>query len=145
ASTGGLRPRLPAPADRAARRGRGGRMPDGRGDRDADRTGRSVLRDLDGHPRTGGRDARRRVPGAGRARRRRRGPLMLRFLTAGESHGPELLVVVEGLPAGVIVDGDAIDRDLVRRQAGYGRGARSTKIERDHAEIVAGVAGGRTT
>jgi chorismate synthase len=70
---------------------------------------------------------------------------MLRFLTAGESHGPELVVVVEGLPAGVAVDGDAIDHQLVRRQAGYGRGARSTKIERDHAEVVSGVAGGRTT
>ena len=70
---------------------------------------------------------------------------MLRFLTAGESHGPELVVIVEGLPAGVVVDGDAVDRQLVRRQQGYGRGARSTKIERDHAEIVSGVAGGATT
>ncbi len=70
---------------------------------------------------------------------------MLRFLTAGESHGPELVVIVEGLPAGVAVDGDAVDRQLVRRQQGYGRGARSTKIERDHAEIVSGVAGGTTT
>jgi chorismate synthase len=70
---------------------------------------------------------------------------MLRFLTAGESHGPELVVIVEGLPAGVVVDGEAVDRQLVRRQQGYGRGARSTKIERDHAEIVSGVAGGRST
>jgi chorismate synthase len=70
---------------------------------------------------------------------------MLRFLTAGESHGPELLVIVEGLPAGVELDPEAVDRDLVRRQGGYGRGARSTKIERDHAEIVSGVAHGRTT
>jgi chorismate synthase len=54
-------------------------------------------------------------------------------------------VIVEGLPAGVIVDGDAVDRQLVRRQQGYGRGARSTKIERDHAEIVSGVARGTTT
>jgi chorismate synthase len=69
----------------------------------------------------------------------------MRFLTAGESHGPELLVIVEGLPAGVQVRGDAIDADLARRQGGYGRGARSTKIEQDHAEIVAGVAGGLTT
>jgi len=67
---------------------------------------------------------------------------MLRFLTAGESHGPELVVIVEGEPAGVAVDGDAIDRDLGRRQQGYGRGARSTKIERDHAEVSSGVAGG---
>jgi chorismate synthase len=70
---------------------------------------------------------------------------MLRFLTAGESHGPELLVIVEGMPAGVPVSADAIDRQLLRRQQGYGRGARSTKIERDHAEVVAGVSGGRTT
>ena len=70
---------------------------------------------------------------------------MLRFLTAGESHGPELTVIVEGLPAGVEVDQEAIDRDLIRRQGGYGRGARSTKIERDHAEITGGVLSGRTT
>ena len=70
---------------------------------------------------------------------------MLRFLTAGESHGPELVVIVEGLPAGVEVDGGAIDADLVRRQGGYGRGARSTKVERDHAEIVSGVSEGRST
>jgi chorismate synthase len=69
----------------------------------------------------------------------------LRFLTAGESHGPELVVIVEGMAAGVPVEGEAIDRELVRRQGGYGRGARSTRIERDHAEIVSGVAGGRTT
>jgi chorismate synthase len=55
------------------------------------------------------------------------------------------VVIVEGMPAGVPVDGEAIDRELVRRQGGYGRGARSTKIERDHAEIVSGVARGRTT
>ncbi len=70
---------------------------------------------------------------------------MLRFLTAGESHGPELTVIVEGLPAGVEIDPEAIDRDLIRRQGGYGRGARSTKIERDHAEITSGVLAGRTT
>jgi chorismate synthase len=69
----------------------------------------------------------------------------LRFLTAGESHGPELLVIVEGLPAGVAVDLAAVDRDLARRQSGYGRGARSTKIERDHADVVSGLAEGRTT
>jgi chorismate synthase len=70
---------------------------------------------------------------------------MLRFLTAGESHGPELTVIVEGLPAGIRIDGDAIDRELVRRQGGYGRGARSAKIERDHAEITGGVTRGRST
>ena len=70
---------------------------------------------------------------------------MLRFLTAGESHGPELVVIVEGLPGGLALDQEAIDRDLRRRQGGYGRGARSTKIERDHAEVVGGVVNGRTT
>lgn len=70
---------------------------------------------------------------------------MLRFLTAGESHGPELVVVVEGLPAGVDIETEGIDRDLARRQQGYGRGARSTKIERDHADVVSGIADGRTT
>jgi chorismate synthase len=68
-----------------------------------------------------------------------------RFLTAGESHGPELTVIVEGLPAGIPVDVEAIDRDLHRRQLGYGRGARSTKIERDTVLVTAGLAGGRST
>lgn len=71
--------------------------------------------------------------------------MTLRFLTAGESHGPELTVIVEGLPAGIPVDIEAIDRDLHRRQLGYGRGARSTKIERDTVVVSAGLAGGRST
>lgn len=70
---------------------------------------------------------------------------MLRFLTAGESHGPELVVIVEGMPAGVPLSPAALDRELARRQRGYGRGARTTKIEKDHAEVVGGVADGRTT
>jgi len=69
----------------------------------------------------------------------------LRLLTAGESHGPELVVIVEGMPAGVEVDSREIDLQLDRRRGGHGRGARSTKIERDHAEIVSGVAQSRTT
>jgi chorismate synthase len=69
----------------------------------------------------------------------------LRFLTAGESHGPELLVIVDGIPAGVGLSGEDLDRDLRRRLQGYGRGARSTKIERDGAQIVSGVAAGTTT
>jgi len=69
----------------------------------------------------------------------------LRLLTAGESHGPELVVIVEGVPAGVEVDSHEIDLQLDRRRGGHGRGARSTKIERDHAEIVSGVNQGRTT
>ncbi len=68
---------------------------------------------------------------------------MLRFLTAGESHGPALTVVVEGLPAGLPVDRAAIDADLRRRQGGYGRGGRM-KIESDSVELLSGVRHGRT-
>lgn len=67
----------------------------------------------------------------------------LRFLTAGESHGPALTVVVEGLPAGVPVVREAIDRDLRRRMGGYGRGGRM-QIEADRVEIVGGVRFSRT-
>jgi chorismate synthase len=67
----------------------------------------------------------------------------LRFLTAGESHGPALTVVVEGLPAGVPIDRAAIDADLRRRQGGYGRGGRM-KIETDSAEVLSGVRHGLT-
>ena len=69
---------------------------------------------------------------------------MLRFLTAGESHGPQLTVIVEGLPAGLRLDARRdIDPHLRRRQGGYGRGKRQ-QIEQDRAEIVAGVRGGLT-
>ncbi len=67
----------------------------------------------------------------------------LRFLTAGESHGPALGVTLEGVPAGLTVIADAIALDLARRQRGYGRGARQA-IEHDQAEILAGVRHGRT-
>lgn len=63
---------------------------------------------------------------------------MLRFLTAGESHGPCLLAIVEGLPAGLEIDVEAINRDLARRQGGYGRGGRM-QIEQDRVEILGGV------
>jgi chorismate synthase len=66
-----------------------------------------------------------------------------RFLTAGESHGPLLGVTIEGLPAGLPLTAETIALDLGRRQRGYGRGARQ-QIERDRAEIVAGVRHGRT-
>ena len=69
---------------------------------------------------------------------------MLRFLTAGESHGPCLTAIIEGLPAGLEIDPEAIDRDLTRRQGGYGRGDRM-KIERDRVEILGGVVYGKTT
>ncbi|MBN1661148.1 MAG: chorismate synthase [Anaerolineae bacterium] len=68
----------------------------------------------------------------------------MRFLTAGESHGAGLTAVIEGLPAGLALRDDDLNRDLARRQAGYGRGARQ-QIESDRATISAGVAGGRTT
>ncbi|HET9457018.1 MAG TPA: chorismate synthase, partial [Candidatus Limnocylindrales bacterium] len=67
----------------------------------------------------------------------------LRFLTAGESHGPTLGVTVEGVPAGLPLSSDELAVDLARRQRGYGRGARQT-IEQDRAEILAGVRHGRT-
>ena len=69
---------------------------------------------------------------------------ILRFLTAGESHGPCLTAIVEGLPAGLAVDVEAINGDLARRQGGYGRGARM-KIERDTVEVLGGVIAGQTT
>lgn len=64
--------------------------------------------------------------------------MSLRFLTAGESHGPALQVIVEGLPAGLAIDRQLIDRDLRRRMGGFGRGGRM-KVERDQVVIMAGV------
>src|SRR5919106_2934333 len=69
--------------------------------------------------------------------------MALRFTTAGESHGPGLTAVLEGLPAGLELRPEDIDRDLARRQLGHGRGGRM-KIERDRAEVTAGVRHGRT-
>src|SRR5512139_1980083 len=68
---------------------------------------------------------------------------MLRFLTAGESHGPALVAILEGMPAGVPVSTDAIAREMRRRQAGYGRGRRMA-IESDAVEILSGVRAGLT-
>ena len=67
----------------------------------------------------------------------------LRFVTAGESHGPGLTAIVEGLPAGLKLDRAALDRDMARRQLGHGRGGRM-KIESDAVEIRSGVRHGRT-
>lgn len=67
----------------------------------------------------------------------------LRFLTAGESHGPALTVIVEGLPADIPIDRAVIDRDLRRRMGGHGRGGRM-KIEKDRVEILGGVRFGRS-
>ena len=66
-----------------------------------------------------------------------------RFLTAGESHGPGLTTIVEGVPAGITLSEEYIRQDLARRQRGYGRGARQ-QIETDRARISAGVRHGLT-
>ena len=68
----------------------------------------------------------------------------LRWLTAGESHGPCLIGILEGIPAGLPLRPEDIDRELARRQRGHGRGGRM-EIERDRAEVLAGVRGGVTT
>jgi chorismate synthase len=68
----------------------------------------------------------------------------MRFLTAGESHGPGVIALIDGVPAGLAVSSAEIDVDLRRRQLGYGRGARQ-KIERDEVRITGGVRQGRTT
>ena len=67
----------------------------------------------------------------------------LHVVTAGESHGPGLTTIVEGLPAGLELDQEAIDGDMARRQLGHGRGGRM-KIEKDAAQVTAGVRHGRT-
>ena len=69
--------------------------------------------------------------------------MSLRFVTAGESHGPGLTAIVEGLPAGLELRPEDIDADLARRQLGHGRGGRM-KIEKDRARVTAGVRHGRT-
>ena len=69
--------------------------------------------------------------------------MSLRFLTAGESHGPSLVAVLEGLPAGLPLSAQVIDRELTRRQLGYGAGPRM-KIERDAVQILSGVLAGET-
>lgn len=68
---------------------------------------------------------------------------MLRYLTAGESHGPALIAILEGCPANLPLSAQEVDRELARRQMGYARGARM-KIEKDKAEILSGVRKGKT-
>src|ERR1700756_2117439 len=68
---------------------------------------------------------------------------MLRYFTSGESHGEALVAFLSGLPAGLAVDQDFLDRDLWRRQQGYGRGGRM-KIETDKAHVLSGVRHGKT-
>ncbi|MHC4252723.1 MAG: chorismate synthase, partial [Planctomycetota bacterium] len=69
---------------------------------------------------------------------------MLRLTTAGESHGPGITCILAGIPAGLEIDTSAVDRELARRQSGYGRGGRMA-IEKDTVEVLAGVRLGRTT
>lgn len=68
----------------------------------------------------------------------------LRFLTSGESHGPALTAILDGMPAGLSITTDIIDRELARRQKGYGSGGRM-KIEKDRVQILSGVMAGETT
>jgi len=70
--------------------------------------------------------------------------MTLRFLTAGESHGPSLTAILDGIPAGLPLTGSIIDLELARRQKGYGSGGRM-KIEKDAVQIVGGVMAGETT
>lgn len=68
---------------------------------------------------------------------------MMRYLTAGESHGPALCAIIEGLPANLLLEPEKINADLARRQQGYGRGGRM-KIEKDCVEVLSGLRFGRT-
>lgn len=68
---------------------------------------------------------------------------IFRYLTAGESHGPQLCAIVEGLPAGIRLSAEVVNHDLARRQQGYGRGGRM-KIEKDTVELLSGVRWGET-
>jgi chorismate synthase len=68
----------------------------------------------------------------------------LRVRTAGESHGPKVVAIVDGLPAGLQIDPEVVQRDLSRRQAGYGRGLRMRKLERDRVTFSAGLRFGET-
>src|SRR5918993_2996366 len=142
------RPRLPGRGRRdrtcrcgTRRRGRAGgrsRRPRGAGCgvfRALDRPAGPVL----GHARRG-----RKVAGRARARRLRTMRRMaLELVSAGESHGPALVAIVTGLPAGLVLDRAPIDADLRRRQQGYGRSPRQ-KIETDEVEVLAGLRHGRT-
>ena len=70
--------------------------------------------------------------------------MTLRFLTAGESHGPSLTAILDGIPAGLPLTSSILDRELARRQKGYGSGGRM-KIEKDAVQILGGVMAGKTT
>ena len=68
---------------------------------------------------------------------------MLRYLTAGESHGKAIVAILEGMPAGLKIAIEKVNEELKRRQAGFGRGKRM-QIEKDRAEILSGLKGGKT-
>jgi len=70
---------------------------------------------------------------------------MLRFFTSGESHGKGLIAIIEGLPSGLKINIEKINKELKRRQQGYGRGERMKKIEKDRVEILSGIRWGETT
>lgn len=70
---------------------------------------------------------------------------MINYLTAGESHGPAVIGILEGIPAGLPLSADDLLPDLARRQKGYGVGPRMKAIERDRAQLLSGVLGGQTT
>src|SRR5436305_9991497 len=91
-------------------------------------------------PRTRSRGSVERLPRSGDSRLAR---MTLRLSTAGESHGPALVAIVTGLPAGLALDRAAIDADLARRQQGYGRSPRQ-QFEQDEVEVLAGLRHGRT-
>src|SRR5205814_170324 len=101
--------------------------------RGARRAGSRVIRALDGRRRAG----RRHAQGTRVAR------VNLELASAGESHGPAFVALVAGLPAGLLLDREAIDADLRRRQQGYGRSPRQ-QIETDEVEVLAGLRHGRT-
>ncbi len=69
--------------------------------------------------------------------------MSIRYLTSGESHGPALIAILDGIPAGLKIDSKIIDADLIRRQQGFGSGPRM-KMESDHAEIIGGIMAGNT-
>ena len=129
----GRRPRLRARGDRAGRGGAGARVRGRRRPRGARAAGRGELSPVDGCRASRRRDA----PGRTLAR------MTLSLASAGESHGPALVAIVSGLPAGLELDRDWIDADLKRRQEGYGRSPRQ-QIEQDRVEVLAGLRHGRT-
>ena len=71
----------------------------------------------------------------------RKGRAIMRYLTSGESHGPQLTVIIEGVPANLEITAEDINKEMFKRQGGYGRGRRM-QIEKDTIEIVSGVRNG---